>query len=142
MGEPSQRPEPPEPRAGWILYDGSCAFCTRTVNRWKTVLERRGFAIRALQSAWADGSLKVAGDQLLDDVRLLTRTGDLIRGADVYLYVMRRIWWARPFGAILRLPGPYQLLWWGYRWVARNRACAASLSGEDAPNRRRNSDKR
>jgi hypothetical protein len=51
----------------------------------------------------------------------LTRGGALQSGADAYLYVARRIWWAWPFYAIFSLPGFNSVLWWGYRNFNRNR---------------------
>jgi predicted DCC family thiol-disulfide oxidoreductase YuxK len=116
-----KRPEPALPREGWILYDGTCGFCFRWVHFWEKVVERRGFAIKDLQSASSEGGLPIPEENLLDDVQVLTRAGKLESGADAYLYVARRIWWAWPFYAIFRLPGFNRILWWGYRWFNRNR---------------------
>jgi predicted DCC family thiol-disulfide oxidoreductase YuxK len=88
---------------------------------WKNVVGRRGFALKDLQSASADGSLQIPQQNLLDDIRVLTRSGELESGANAYLYVARRIWWAWPFYAIFRLPGFNSVLWMGYRWFNRNR---------------------
>ena len=109
------------PREGWILYDGECGFCFRWVHLWKNVVERRGFAVKDLQSAHADGTLHIPQENSLEDIRVLTHCGKLESGADAYLYVARRIWWAWPFYAIFRLPGLYWVLWWGYRLFNRNR---------------------
>jgi predicted DCC family thiol-disulfide oxidoreductase YuxK len=79
------------PREGWILYDGGCGFCFRWVHLWKKVVERRGFTLKDLQTAYADGSLKISQENLLDDIQVLTRSGELESGADGYLYVTRRI---------------------------------------------------
>ena len=109
------------PARGWILYDGQCGFCYRWVRSWKRVVERRGFGVKDLHSAWADGSLPVSHENLLDDIRVLTCDGKSTSGADAYLLVARHIWWARPFYAIFSLPGFNWLLWQGYRWLNRNR---------------------
>jgi predicted DCC family thiol-disulfide oxidoreductase YuxK len=109
------------PCEGWILYDGGCGFCFRWVHLWGKVVERRGFALKDLQSASADGSLDISSENLLDDIRVLTRDGKMESGANAYLYVARRIWWAWPFYAIFRLPAFNWLLWCGYRWFNRNR---------------------
>jgi predicted DCC family thiol-disulfide oxidoreductase YuxK len=106
---------------GWILYDDACGFCSRWVRLWKKVVERRGFLLKDLQSAAADGNLKIPTENLLDDIRVLTHSGELVSGADAYLYVARRIWWAWPFYAIFQLPGFNWALWRVYRWVNRNR---------------------
>jgi predicted DCC family thiol-disulfide oxidoreductase YuxK len=109
------------PRVGWILYDGGCGFCFRWVHFWKKVVGRRGFALKDLQSAFDDGSLRISQENLVDDIRVLTRAGKLQSGADAYLYVARQIWWAWPFYAVFRLPGFNWMLWGGYRWFNRNR---------------------
>lgn len=61
--------------------------------------------------------------ELLYDLRLLTTDGQSASGADVYLQVARRIWWAWPFYAVFSLPGFNRLIHLGYRWFARNRYC-------------------
>jgi predicted DCC family thiol-disulfide oxidoreductase YuxK len=109
------------PRKGWILYDGSCGFCFRWVHFWEKVLVKCGFALKDLQTAFADGSLAVEGERLLDDIRVSTVDGRVIPGADAYLYVAGNIWWARPFAFVFGLPGFRQILWVGYRWFNRNR---------------------
>lgn len=114
-------PESVLPREGWILYDGGCGFCFRWVHVWEKVVARRGFAIKDLQSASADGGVQIPAEHLLDDIRVLTRAGKLESGADAYIYVARRIWWAWPFYAVFSLPGLNGMLWWGYRWFNRNR---------------------
>jgi len=119
--QPGQDPKATLPAVGWILYDGGCGFCYRWVHFWEKVIERRGFSLKDLQSAWEDGSLKIARQNLLDDILVLTRDGKLERGADAYLFMARRIWWAWPFYAIFRLPVFHAMLWQGYRWFNRNR---------------------
>ena len=106
---------------GWILYDGACGFCYRWVHIWQEVVEGRGFEIKDLQSASREHMLEIPQEHLLDDIRVLTSNGDLYLGADAYLYVARRIWWAWPFYALFSLPGFYWLLWQGYSWFNRNR---------------------
>jgi predicted DCC family thiol-disulfide oxidoreductase YuxK len=113
--------ESARPREGWILYDGACGFCFRWVHFWKKTVELRGFAIKDLQSASAEGILQIPQENLLDDIRVLTSNGNVESGADAYLNVTRRIWWAWPFYAIFSLPGFNSILWWGYRWFNRNR---------------------
>jgi predicted DCC family thiol-disulfide oxidoreductase YuxK len=109
------------PRVGWVLYDGGCGFYFRWVHLWEKVVERRGFCLKDLQSAWEDGSLTCPQQKLLDDILVLTRDGKLESGADAYLFVARRIWWAWPFYAIFRLPGFNWMLRHGYCWFNRNR---------------------
>ena len=107
--------------SGWILYDGQCGFCFRWVHLWKNVVAGCGFALKDLQSASADGTLQIAPQNLLDDILVLTSSGQLVSGAAAYLFVARQIWWAWPFYALFSLPGPNWVLWKGYRWFNRNR---------------------
>jgi predicted DCC family thiol-disulfide oxidoreductase YuxK len=109
------------PPVGWVLYDGGCGFCYRWVHFWENVIGKRGFSLKDLQSAWEDGSLKCPKEKLLDDIVVLTRDGRMESGANAYLYVARRIWWAWPFYAIFSLPGFNWMLWYCYRWFNRNR---------------------
>ncbi|MGD0791556.1 MAG: DUF393 domain-containing protein [Terriglobales bacterium] len=110
---------------GVVLYDGHCGFCSRWVKYWAGTLGRRGFEIALLDEPWVGERLKMPREALLTDIRLLTADGQLISGADVYLYVTRRIWWAWPFYAIFSLPGFNRLIHVGYRWFARNRYCVS-----------------
>lgn len=109
------------PRQGWILYDGGCGFCFRWVHFWEKVVASRGFAIKDLQSASAEGLLQIPPDELRDDIRVLTPGGRLESGASAYLYVASKIWWAWPFYAIFSLPGFNWILRHGYKWFNRNR---------------------
>jgi predicted DCC family thiol-disulfide oxidoreductase YuxK len=113
------------PQQGWVLYDGQCGFCTRWVHLWERTIAIRGFALKDLQSASAENLVLIPAEHLLDDIRVLTRDGKVVAGADAYLYVTRRIWWAWPFYAVFSLPGFNRILWWGYRGFARNRYCVS-----------------
>ena len=110
---------------GWVLYDGACAFCVRWLHFWSPILRRRGFEIDTLQADWTPEALGMARHETLRDIRLLTPAGATYAGADVYLYVARRIWWAWPFGVLFSLPGFNCLIWAGYRWFAANRYCVS-----------------
>jgi predicted DCC family thiol-disulfide oxidoreductase YuxK len=110
---------------GWVLYDGACAFCVRWLQFWSPVLRRRGFEIDTLQAEWTPEALGMARGETLRDIRLLTAGGATYAGADVYLFVARRIWWAWPFGVLFSLPGFSWLIWAGYRWFAANRYCVS-----------------
>lgn len=107
----------------WILYDGACGLCSRWVDAWRPTLERRRIGIARLQEPWVMERLQLPTPELLAGIRLLSRSGEVVSGADVYLQVARRIWWAWPFYALFSLPGFNRLIHLGYRWMARNRYC-------------------
>jgi predicted DCC family thiol-disulfide oxidoreductase YuxK len=110
-----------------VLYDGECSFCTRWVSFWSGALRRRNIETAALQEPWVEQRLRLSEEQILYDIRLLTADGDLISGANVYLYVWRRIWWAWPLYAVFSRPGCNKLIHLGYRWFARNRHCVSQV---------------
>jgi predicted DCC family thiol-disulfide oxidoreductase YuxK len=55
------------------------------------------------------------------DIVLLFTDGRQIRGAEVYRYVLRRIWWTYPIYAASVVPGLRWVFDRAYRWFARNR---------------------
>lgn len=80
MRDPGQTARP---SSDCILYDGSCGFCSRWVQFWGPTLSRRNIAIAELQEPWVADELKLRSDELLDDIRLVTRDGQLVNGGDV-----------------------------------------------------------
>jgi predicted DCC family thiol-disulfide oxidoreductase YuxK len=106
---------------GWVLYDGSCGFCNRWVPFWENTLKKRGFHIAPLQSAWVIDKLKLPQNELAADLRLLLTSGEQLRGAEVYRYLMKRIWWASPLYLLSILPVLRPLFDAGYRAFADNR---------------------
>ena len=114
---------------GWVLYDDSCGFCRRWIPFWEATLHRRGLGIAPLQAEWVRSRLSVSIEELLRDLLLLLDDGRLIRGADVYRYVMRRIWWAYPVFLFSLAPLGRQAFDWGYRTFARNRFRVSQACG-------------
>ena len=106
---------------GFVLYDDSCGFCRRWVPFWKATLHKRGFAIAPLQSKWVVERLKASQEDLIFDLRLLLTDGGQVRGADVYRYLMRRIWWAYPVFLLSSAPLLRSAFDWGYRTFANHR---------------------
>ena len=104
-----------------MLYDDSCGFCRRWVPFWAETLRRRGFTIAPLQSEWVVKQLKLSDGELLSDLRLLLNDGSQVRGADVYRYAMKRIWWAYPFYLMSIMPLLRRVFDWSYRTFADNR---------------------
>jgi predicted DCC family thiol-disulfide oxidoreductase YuxK len=106
---------------GWVLYDDSCGFCRRWIPFWAETLKRRGFDIAPLQAEWVRARLGVSDSDLIRDLLLLLNDGRLMRGAEVYRHVMRRIWWAYPLFLLSIAPLGRAAFDWGYRTFARNR---------------------
>ena len=113
---------------GWILYDGACSLCIGLVRRSHNVLAPE-FRFEPLQSPWVREVLGVTEEQLLAEMRVLTRTGNVLGGADAVVYLARslkpaqRPWWAWLALVVSRIPGSIALLHSGYRWFAARRHC-------------------
>jgi predicted DCC family thiol-disulfide oxidoreductase YuxK len=105
----------------WVLYDGACGICSRWVPRWSATLARRGIEVAPIQSRWVAERTGLAPAALLTDVRLLHPDGRLTSGAEVYRYLLRRIWWLRPLHLLSVTPGFRTLFDRAYRSVARHR---------------------
>jgi uncharacterized protein YqjF (DUF2071 family)/predicted DCC family thiol-disulfide oxidoreductase YuxK len=107
---------------GWVLYDAGCGVCARWVPFWAPTLARLGLGVAPLQAPWVAPRLAVSPDALLRDIRLLRRDGQQLAGADVYRYVMRRLWWAYPLYVLAAAPGLRRLFDRSYRAFADHRS--------------------
>ena len=106
---------------GVVLYDDACGFCRVWIPYWGETLRRRGFSIASLQAFEGLGRLKLSQEEVTKDLRLLLESGSQVERADVYRYVMKRIWWAYPFFLISICPGIKKVFNWCYRAFADNR---------------------
>lgn len=121
------------PPNGWVLYDGECGFCVRWATVCTATLRRHGYDLAPLQSPWVCERLTCTPEELVSDIRLLRADGTHARGSDVYIEVMRHIWWAWPFSRIARLPGLNYLFDLTYRTVAKNRSLISQTCRLPAP---------
>jgi predicted DCC family thiol-disulfide oxidoreductase YuxK len=58
---------------GWVLYDASCTLCLALAARAQPTLQAGGFQFEPLQSPWVRELLDLPEDQLLVEMRVLTR---------------------------------------------------------------------
>jgi predicted DCC family thiol-disulfide oxidoreductase YuxK len=106
---------------GWVLYDGDCPICTRSVQRFAEVLRRRGFDLAPLQTAWVREQFDLAANVPPKEMIVITPEQKVFGGADGIVQVARQIWWAWPLFALAQIPGVMILLRAIYRRVAANR---------------------
>lgn len=118
---------------GWVCFDAGCPFCVRWANRLRGPLEHRGFGLIPLQSDWVRRVLSVSEDELLREMRVITRRGEVFGGADAVLFLAQRIGWARPLCVLAGVPGVKPLLERAYRFVAANRTCRLGTCSIDRP---------
>jgi hypothetical protein len=81
----------------------------------KHFTQERGFEIATLQAHWFRQKLQMNEKDLLQDLRLLLANGEQIRGADTYLYEMKRIWWTYPICLFSIAPLGKSIFDWSYR---------------------------
>ena len=113
----------PVTNAGCVYYDGECRFCCASVRRLETILHRRGFVFRPLQSPEARQRFGVSDHALLREMRLSLADDRNLGGADAVAEIARQIWWAWPLWLFSRLPGARPFLQAVYRVIAANRHC-------------------
>lgn len=105
----------------WILWDGDCGFCRRTVN-WVNRRDRKGlFHSMPYQQAPSPPMTPEFAAACERAVHLITPQGRMLRAGRAALYILERLGWG-PVARLLALP-PFV---WGveavYWLVARNRA--------------------
>ncbi len=112
-----------------LFFDADCRFCSALAGRFGPLLRGREFAIEPLQGGVAQRRLGMEPGEALTEMKVITREGGTVGGAEAVVYLARFVWWGVPIRLLARLPGGMGLLRRGYRWVARNRACVGGACG-------------
>ena len=104
----------------WILWDGDCGFCRRSVN-WVRRRDRghqfHDVPYQEAPSPPMSPELAAACERA---VHVLTREGRLLRAGRATLYILERVGWGL-FARLLSLPPLVWLVEAVYWVVARNR---------------------
>jgi predicted DCC family thiol-disulfide oxidoreductase YuxK len=108
---------------GWIYFDAQCPFCLAHRKRWGSVLERRGFVWRPLQTSGTAERLGITNARLQAEMWLHIADGRRFSGINAWIVLMRRVWWLWPIGVALAVPGFNAAGRALYRWVAKHRYC-------------------
>jgi predicted DCC family thiol-disulfide oxidoreductase YuxK len=111
--------------SGWIFYDADCRYCTGMARRFRPLLAGRRFELLPLQTVGLAERLHLSNSQLLEEMRVLRPDGQTFGGADALLEIARDFWWAWPLRLLGQVPAVRRALHACYRWIARNRNCAA-----------------
>ena len=127
LTETTEAPEA-APAGGWIFFDEDCGFCRDLALRFGPVLAKRGFHFEPLQRKWVQERLNLTAEQALEEMRVLTSTGEVFGGADALIFLGRQLWWAAPFASLGHFAFVRALLDRSYRWIAAHRTCAINRS--------------
>jgi predicted DCC family thiol-disulfide oxidoreductase YuxK len=111
---------------GFLFFDADCVFCTKIARRLQPILQRRNLAVAPLQDPRVATLLGLCRENLMREIHLLMSDGTRYGGADAVVALARQVWWARPLVWLAKVPGIMVLLRTAYRYIARNRHCAAS----------------
>ena len=114
---------------GWVLFDGGCGACSKWVPYWGPTLAKLGIGTRPLQDPWVAERTGMDEESLVSDIRLIFADGRHLVGAEVYRWVMRRLWWAWPIFVLSLVPGFRQLFDASYRAFVRNRLKVSEACG-------------
>lgn len=104
-----------------IFYDGACGVCSAGTRRLQRVCGDEKFAYEPLQSPTAAEALHLQADEIPDEMKLLTRGGQVLGGVDAILHIAGRLWWAKPFALLAKVPPLRSALDVSYRKFAANR---------------------
>jgi predicted DCC family thiol-disulfide oxidoreductase YuxK len=119
---------------GWLFFDAECGFCTRIASWLEPILRGRDLAVAPLQDPRVGALLGLRQHELLLELKFLLPDGTQRGGAEAVLAVAREIWWARPLVWLSFIPGMKDVFHAGYRWIAKQRSCAAaSCAAPDLP---------
>jgi predicted DCC family thiol-disulfide oxidoreductase YuxK len=121
------------PPRGWVLYDADCSFCTDLLARVKADLVAGGFQPEPLQTPWVRERLNLPEQTLLAEMRVLTREGQVLGGADALVFIakelrsLRRPWWAWLLVIAGKMSFSMPILRAAYRWIAARRRCVGDI---------------
>lgn len=106
----------------FLIYDDSCAFCRRAVERVKS-LDRHGrITLVPLSQENLPSNLPVPSTEALQqEIHLVGSDGSVRAGSDAVAYVATLFPKSRVIGWLMQAPGIRHLARPVYRWVARNR---------------------
>ena len=116
-----------ERKLGTLLYDAECGFCRRTTRFLALVFSR--FEFLPLQSAWAREQLRLKPGELPEELKLVTRAGEVHGGIDALLVMAKSVPWMAPFVVLARISPVKKALSAAYRIVARRRYCLGGKCG-------------
>jgi len=69
-------------RRGRLFYDADCAWCAALAEQVRGLLWRRRIALEPLQSAGVSAALGIPAEDVLKEMKFLTKAGEVFGGAE------------------------------------------------------------
>lgn len=111
----------------YVIYDQSCAFCRRSVDRISRLDHAHRFSFVPSQAPDLLQRFPVLSDQDLSaGLRVVVPDGRALAGADAVFQIARRLTRTAWFAWIYRVPGVRWLARRVYSWVAARRHSVAA----------------
>ncbi len=122
-GSENGLPSPTEcPGSTVVIYDGKCAFCTKSVKRLANWDGGNRVSFVSLHTPFvASNYPELTQEMLLEQMYVVTPKGEYLGGAAAFRFLTRilpRLWLLMP---ILHIPFSLPLWQWGYSQVAKRR---------------------
>lgn len=105
-----------------LIFDGDCAFCTKTANVVRRLDKRHRIDVQAWQKSGLLARVGLTPQECQRAVQFVDEAGQVFAGAAAANQTLRRlggVWRVMSFA--YAIPGLRQLENIGYVWVARNR---------------------
>jgi len=110
------------PNSTVVIYDGKCAFCTKSVKRLMNWDGGKRLSFVSLHHQFvATNYPELTKEMLLEQMYVVTPSGDYLGGAAAFRFLtckLPRLWVLMP---ILHIPFSLPLWQWGYSQVAKRR---------------------
>lgn len=110
-----------EPKQHWLIWDGTCGFCRRSVVWFQQRDHERRFRVVPYQGCPSPPMTPALREASSRAIQVITADGRQVSGGRAVLFALREIG-QRP--ALMRIATTPPLIWLveaGYRVVARNR---------------------
>ncbi len=115
-----------------VLFDGKCNFCRSQINILRRLDSRKRLEFVSLHDPHvADSYPNLTFDQLMEQMWIVTPTGDTLGGAYALRYLSRRLPILWPIAPLLHFPFSMPLWCFLYRQVAKRRYKIAGRDCEE-----------
>ncbi|MFC7299643.1 thiol-disulfide oxidoreductase DCC family protein [Herminiimonas aquatilis] len=98
-----------------VMFDGACPLCRREIAIYQKIQANEDIAWVDVSACDFQPPVGMTKAQLLKRFHLITPDGDILSGAEAFVFVWNRLPGWRWLGRCARLPGMMFLMEWLYR---------------------------